>query len=160
MKHLNINCQFEVTAYDELAAADREIIDQAKEASQRSYAPYSKFQVGAALRLDDGTVVEGNNQENSASPSSLCAERTAVFFANSRFPDKKITDIAIAAQTGGRFVEHPVPPCGACRQVLLESERRQGTPLRILLYGAGEVYITTGIKNLLPLSFDASFLNL
>jgi cytidine deaminase len=142
--------------YDELSDTDRELIDRAKEATKRSYAPYSKFYVGAAVRLKNGVVVCGNNQENAAYPSGLCAERTTLFYANSLHPDQPVEVLAIAAQTEGDFIDMPIPPCGACRQVILETERRHGQPIRILLYGKKVIYEVNGIDALMPLSFDST----
>lgn len=160
MKNLTLNCEFEIYQYDELAEDERNLIDRAKSASFRSYSPYSGFSVGAAVLLDNGLIIEGNNQENAAYPSGLCAERTTLFYANSAYPDNRVTKLAIAAQTKGKFVEDPIPPCGSCRQVMLETEKRYGQPIRILLYGEKHIYATNGVKNLLPLSFDASNMNL
>lgn len=145
--------------YDELNEEDRRLIEQAKEATQRSYAPYSRFSVGAAALLANGEIVTGSNQENAASPSGLCAERTTLFYANSRYPDQAVKTLAIAARNASGFTGKPISPCGACRQVLLETERRHGSPIRILLYGTTEIYLTNGIDNLLPLSFSGEFLS-
>ena len=152
--HLNI--PFERYSFEELSATDRELILQAKEATQRSYAPYSHFYVGAAARLADGQIVSGSNQENAAFPSGLCAERTCLFYANSRYPEQAVTELAIAARTANGFISQPISPCGACRQVILETEKRYGQPLRILLYGEKETYVLRGISRLLPFSFDGS----
>jgi cytidine deaminase len=112
--------------------------------------------VGAAARLKNGVVVCGNNQENAAYPSGICAERTTLFYANSLHPDQPVETLAIAAQTEGDFIDMPIPPCGACRQVILETERRHGSPIRLLLYGKRVVYEVNGIDALMPLSFDSS----
>lgn len=159
MKHLTINCEIEVYQYDELNDREKELIDKAKKATERSYAPYSKFNVGAAALLDNGVIVEGNNQENAAYPSGLCAERTTLFYAHSMYPDKAVKTIAIAAKNADGFIEDPIPPCGACRQVMLETEQRSKGPIRILLYGQKHIYAMNGIKNLLPLSFAAENMN-
>lgn len=157
MKELNIHIGIRVYAYEELPASDRELIDAACEATQRSYAPYSHFSVGAAARLADNAVVCGSNQENAAYPSGLCAERTALFYANSRYPDQAVTTLAIAARNEkGEFLDEPIPPCGACRQVMLETESRYKSPMRILLYGRKGIYEVKKVSDLLPLSFDAS----
>lgn len=159
MKELTHTCHYKLYAYDELPAEDRHLVDAAMKATERSYAPYSQFQVGAAARLDDGTIVSGNNQENAAYPSGLCAERTTLFYANAAHPDKAVKALAVAAFTDGKFTNVPVPPCGACRQVVLEVERRYNTHIRILLYGTEGIYVIEGgISELLPLTFDASFL--
>lgn len=159
MKELIHTCHYKFYAYDELCEADRKLVDAAKESTQSSYAPYSQFQVGAAALLSDGTIVSGSNQENAAYPSGLCAERTTLFFANAAHPDKAVEALAVAAYTNGKFTNVPVPPCGACRQVMLEVEQRYHKPIRILLYGTEGTYVVEGgIRELLPLIFDASFL--
>lgn len=157
MKELNLHIGIRIYTYEELDAADRELIDAAREATHHSYAPYSHFSVGAAARLADNTVVCGSNQENAAYPSGLCAERTTLFYANSRYPDQAVTTLAIAARNEqGEFLDDPIPPCGACRQVMLETEVRYRQPMRILLYGRKGIYEVKKVGDLLPLSFDAS----
>lgn len=157
MKELNLHIGIRIYTYEELDAADRELIDAAREATHRSYAPYSHFSVGAAARLADNTVVCGSNQENAAYPSGLCAERTTLFYANSRYPDQAVTTLAVAARNErGEFLDDPIPPCGACRQVMLETEVRYRQPMRILLYGRKGIYEVKKVGDLLPLSFDAS----
>ncbi len=156
MKDLTIKSIIKVCQYDELSDEDKKLIDQSIEATKRSYAPYSKFSVGAAALLDNGITVTGNNQENAAYPSGLCAERTTLFYANSQYPESAVKTLAIAARTERDFIETPIPPCGACRQVILETEKRFGNSIRILLYGKKCIYIVEGIGSLLPLSFDAS----
>ena len=159
MKNLTHTCHYVLCTYDELTAADRQLIDAAKAATQRSYAPYSHFHVGAAALLADGTVVTGTNQENAAYPSGLCAERTTLFYAGSAHPDKPVVALAIAAYTDGAFTSTPIAPCGACRQVLLETEQRHHQFIRVLLYGTEGIYIIEGgTRELLPLTFDTSFL--
>ncbi len=159
MEEMKIEIRICSLHYDELNEEDRRLIEQAKEATQRSYAPYSRFSVGAAALLANGEIVTGSNQENAASPSGLCAERTTLFYANSRYPDQAVKTLAIAARNASGFTGKPISPCGACRQVLLETERRHGSPIRILLYGTTEIYQTNGIDNLLPLSFSGEFLS-
>ena len=156
MKDLTITAIIKVYQYDELNEADQSLMKTAMEATARSYAPYSHFSVGAAALLNDGTIVTGTNQENAAYPSGLCAERTTLFYANSQYPDQPIKTLAIAARTEKDFIENPIPPCGACRQVILETEKRYGQPIRILLYGKECIYEVKSIGDLLPLSFDAS----
>ena len=157
MKELTHTCHYALYAYDELSDKDRELIDAAKQATEGSYAPYSKFCVGSALRLADGTIVTGANQENVAYPSGLCAERTALFYAGAAYPDKAVEALAIVARTeGGEFTATPISPCGACRQVMLETELRYRIPMRILLYGTEGVYVVEGgVGELLPLQFDS-----
>lgn len=153
MKELKLTSTFLIYDYNELTADDKALVDAAKQATRTSYAPYSHFQVGAAVRLDDGTVVCGSNQENAAYPSGLCAERTAVFSANAQHPDHPVVALAIAAFNQGAFLQAPIPPCGACRQVLLEVEERYRHPIRILLYGEEGTYVTESVRELLPLQF-------
>lgn len=156
MKDLTITATIKVYQPDELSPADRTLMNAAREATARSYAPYSRFSVGAAAQLADGTVVTGTNQENAAYPSGLCAERTTLFYANSQHPDQPVVTLAIAARTEKDFIDMPIPPCGACRQVILETEKRYKQPIRILLYGKKCIYEVRSISDLLPLSFDAS----
>ena len=158
MTELKIEIQMQTCTYDELPDEDRKLMDAACEATNRSYAPYSHFSVGAAALLENGTVVTGTNQENAAYPSGICAERTTLFYANSQYPDQGVKTLAIAARSEEGFLDRPIPPCGACRQVLLETEKRYGFPMRILLYSKNEIYILNGVGSLLPLSFDGDFL--
>lgn len=138
---------------DELSQSDRELVSAAMEATKGSYAPYSKFRVGAAARLANGLVFTGANQENAAYPSGLCAERTTLFAANAQYPDQPVLALAIAARKGNRFMSTPISPCGACRQVISGVEDRFGHPVRILLYGTEGIYECNGIDALLPLRF-------
>lgn len=156
MKDLTITSIIKVYTFDELNKTDQVLMTSAMEATTRSYAPYSKFSVGAASLLANGIVVTGTNQENAAYPSGLCAERTTLFYANSQYPDQPVLTLAIAARTEKDFIDLPIPPCGACRQVILETEKRYKQPIRILLYGKKEIYEVKSICDLLPLSFDAS----
>lgn len=156
MKDLTITSVIKVYEYDELNDTDRALLDDAIEATRRSYAPYSHFSVGAAALLANGVVVTGTNQENAAYPSGLCAERTTLFYANSQYPDQAVVTLAIAARTEKDFIDTPIPPCSACRQVILETEKRYKQPIRILLYGKKCIYEVQSIGHLLPLSFDAS----
>ena len=159
MKEKEIISKVRIYDYEELTDADRELIDKAKDATQTSYAPFSKFCVGAAARLSDGTIVTGSNQENAAFPSSLCAERTALFYANARYPEKSVEELAIAAYAHGTFLKSPIPPCGACRQVILGVEERYGRPIRILLFGEEGTNVVDSIKALLPLQFTGETMN-
>ena len=159
MKNLTHTFHYVLCTYDELSATDRQLIDAAKSATQRSYAPYSHFHVGAAALLADGTVVTGTNQENAAYPSGICAERTTLFYAGSTHPNTAVVALAIAAYTDGAFTATPIAPCGACRQVMLETEQRHHHPIRTLLYGTEGIYIIDGgVGELLPLTFNTSFL--
>ncbi len=144
----------------ELPAADRSLLDRAREAAESAYAPYSGFRVGAALLLESGEVVIGSNQENASYPSGLCAERVAVFQKGARFPDGVIAVLAVAVLAEGRDLKAPAAPCGNCRQSLLEYEVRQKRPIRILLHADGApVYECPSVGALLPLGFDKSYLS-
>lgn len=159
MKELTIEVKIKVCAYDEFSAEDKQLVDAARAATANSYAVYSNFNVGAAVRLDNGVIVKGSNQENAAYPSGLCAERTTLFWANSQYPENAVLAMAIAARTDKGELPIPIPPCGACRQVILETEKRFGKAIKIILFGAKESYIIEdGIKALMPLSFDSAFL--
>ncbi|MBQ7571153.1 MAG: cytidine deaminase [Bacteroidaceae bacterium] len=138
---------------NELSTEDRELVEAAKQATQQSYSPYSKFQVGAALRLTDGSIVTGSNQENASYPLGLCAERTAIFHAQHQRPDLPVAAIAIAAFANGHFYPEPISPCGACRQVMLEVEDRYSRPMRVLLYGTSGTHVVSTVKALLPFQF-------
>ena len=130
-----------------------ELIEKAKEAAGKAYAPYSKYQVGAAVLLENGKIYTGNNQENAAYPSGLCAERVAIFYAGSQHPDVAVVSIAIAAFSGGKFQEEPVPPCGGCRQVLFEKEARGKRSMEVILYGSKRIQLLRSATDLLPLPF-------
>ncbi len=158
MKDVQIDIRINSVTYDELSAKEQQLINAAKDATKNSYAPYSHFSVGAAALLDNDVIVTGSNQENAAYPSGICAERTTLFYANSQYPDSAVRALAVTAWTEGDFLETPIPPCGACRQVLLETEKRFGTTMRILLFGKKEIYVMEGVKNLLPLSFTTEYL--
>jgi len=152
MEIKKIETEIKVCAYDELSAVDRELLEAAKGMTRNSYAPYSRFHVGAAIRMDDGSIVRGANQENAAYPSGTCAERTACYQASALYPGKRMVKIAVAAWTGGEFQGKPVSPCGACRQALVEYEKLYG-PMEVLLYGGDCVYVLPSVASLLPLTF-------
>ena len=159
MKDIEINIKIRLKADNELDEVEKDLIEKAKQATFRSYAPYSNFSVGASLMLDNGKTITGSNQENCAYPSGLCAERTTMFYANSRFPDQKITALAIAARdTSGEFTKMPISPCGACRQVFIEVFHRQKAPFKVFLYGTEGTYIIESPLDLMPISFDSSYL--
>lgn len=143
---------------DELTTDERHLIEKAKEATNLSYAPYSMFNVGAAVLLDNGEVIQGSNQENAAYPSGLCAERVAMFYANSRFPNVAPKILAVAGRSKDGFLKQPISPCGSCRQVLLETELRYKQDIEILLYGTDVIYKLFSSKDLLPLAFNKSTL--
>lgn len=156
MENLVLNIAYKACQESELSEQDREIVEQAKAATQTSYAPYSRFSVGAATRLANGAVVSGSNQENAASPSGTCAERCTMFYANARYPDVAPQVIAIAARdSSGEFTAAPITPCGSCRQVLIETQKRYGQPLRVLLYGRRHTFCFDTVSDLLPFQFDA-----
>ena len=158
MKEYTIQSTVRVYDWEELPQEDRILIERAKGATKGSFAPYSGFCVGAAARLKDGTVVIGSNQENVAFPSGLCAERTALFAANAQYPDQPVLSLAIAARNAEGFLSQPIPPCGACRQVISGVEQRYNHPIRILLYGTGGTHVVESIDTLLPLQFADSYL--
>lgn len=156
MKEYRKDISWKVYGSDELDAKDRDLVEAAKDATCGSHSPYSGFKVGAAVLLEDGTVVTGSNQENAAYPSGLCAERTALFAAGHNHPDKRVTALAIAARNAQGWTDRPVTPCGACRQVMAETESLSGTPVRTLLYGKqGTMVIEDGTAALLPFCFGA-----
>lgn len=154
-----IETQVDVVAVSELNSDYQKLIDEAKQQITKAYAPYSGFSVGAAVLLENGVIFAGSNQENSAYPSGLCAERVAMFYANAQYPEVPVVAIAIAASTGGAFLDSPITPCGSCRQVLLETEMRFGKDVEVLLYGTKEVFVIKNIRQLLPLCFEKSALN-
>lgn len=145
----------EYDSLQELPAADRALMQRAIEATDTAYAPYSHFHVGAAVRLSDGTVVIGSNQENIAYPSGLCAERTALFSAAAQHPDQSVAAMAVVGRDAeGRLVE--ASPCGACRQVMAECESRHGRPIELFCYlQGGKIRRITGADSLLPFAFGA-----
>ncbi|MFC2152208.1 cytidine deaminase [Bacteroidota bacterium] len=150
-----------LTDYNSLAELDKlyqELIQKAKEAAEKAYAPYSKFKVGAAVLLENDEIIQGNNQENAAYPSGLCAERVAIFYANSKHPDIPIKAIAVTAITEEGFVKDPIPPCGSCLQVMLESEKRSNSSIEVILYGTDKITIADSIKQFLPIYFNKDML--
>ena len=151
-KHLEII--YQESDYDELDAERKRLYDAALAASGHAYAPYSHFQVGTAALLKNGEIVMGNNQENAAYPSALCAERVALFAACATYPDIPVLRLAIIAQANGE-VKESISPCGACRQVMLEVEQRSKMPMEILICGKKKVKVFKGITSLLPFTFTA-----
>lgn len=139
---------------EELSEDERSLIKKAQEGTNRSYSKYSKFKVGAAVMLKNGIEIIGCNQENAAYSVTICAERTALFAAGAQYPDQPVMKIAIAARNDEGFLEEPITPCGTCRQALIETERRFGQQIRILLYGKKHIYVINGIRQLMPLSFS------
>ncbi len=145
--------------FEELDESQKRLINKAKEQVNKAYAPYSEFHVGAAVELENGEIFAASNQENSAYPSGLCAERVAMFFANAQYPDIPVRMLAIAALTSGSFLAEPITPCGSCRQVLLETEMRFEKNIKVLLYGTNHVFEIDNVKQLLTLCFEKNSLN-
>ncbi len=160
MKPLTITSRLEVyDSLDELPEDLQQLMQKAIQARDTAYAPYSQFKVGAALLLENEEVILGSNQENASYPSGLCAERTAVYAAGAKYPDIEIGIIAISAKSMKHQVVSPVPPCGACRQALIEYEVKQEKPIEIYFMGeSGKVVKADSVKDLLPLVFDNSCL--
>ncbi len=138
---------------EELPKSIRELVEKAKKETEKAYAPYSNFKVGVAVLLKNGEIILGSNQENAAYPSGLCAERTAIFYANSQYPNTPVDKIAIAAFTNNDFTNNPITPCGGCRQVLREVETRYEHPITVILYGKKKTYILNDVESLMPLNF-------
>ncbi|HPW66732.1 MAG TPA: cytidine deaminase [Salinivirgaceae bacterium] len=143
----------EYSSLDELSPESKNLCALALEAAKTAYAPYSKFQVGATIMLENGVVVKGSNQENMAYPSGLCAERVALFYANSTYPDQAVEAIAVTAIHNGSQVDYPISPCGSCRQVIAETKQRFNKKIKILLYSSDKILEINDSDMLLPLSF-------
>ena len=160
MKNIKIETTLEVyDSVSELSEEIQKLVNKAHEARKKAYAPYSHFNVGAAILLENGEIIEGNNQENAAFPSGLCAERVAAFYAGSRFPKVSFKALAIAAGSTKSINETPIPPCGSCRQSLAEYEVNQDAPIEVYFMGEkGKVVKADSVKSLLPLIFDSSYL--
>ncbi|WP_438962407.1 cytidine deaminase [Nonlabens sp.] len=160
MKKIEIHTTLE--AYDDLSELDHSIqslMQQSIIARHNAYAPYSKFTVGCAILLENGEIITGNNQENAAYPSGLCAERVAIYAAGAQFPGVAIKMMALTASPVDNSLTIPVPPCGACRQAIAEYENRQNSPIPIYFMGAsGTVVKSNSLQDLLPLIFDKSYL--
>lgn len=154
--------QFNYKEYENIKqspSSTQELMQYAREAREKAYAPYSKFLVGAALRDRDGNIYTGNNQENAAYPSGLCAERVAVFHAAAQNPDAVFTEMAVTIKSLDKLIDYPNSPCGACRQVLAEYETKQNSNIKIYFMGEeGPVIQVDSIKDLLPFLFDGSAL--
>ena len=146
---------------NELMEQDRLLLDKAKEASIKAYAPYSEFRVGAAVLLGNGEIVIGNNQENAAYPQGICAERVALFSAMAQYPDMKIIAIAVYGNPQHFQMDNYLTPCGGCRQVMLEYELKNNGKIRVLLGGnSGKIMLIDGVENLLPFQFSADDIRL
>lgn len=160
MKEIQIKIDIkEYQTIDELAETNQKLINAAKESVHSAYAPYSNFHVGAAVLLENGKIITGSNQENSAYPSGLCAERVALFYANAKYPNVPVLALAVCAFYKNEFTKIPTPPCGSCRQVMLETETRFSKPIKVFLYGNDKILEIPDSQSLLPLSFSGdSFL--
>lgn len=160
MDEINITSKFTVfSSLDKLDSSDRELLLQAAEARKNAYAPYSNFNVGAVILMKNGKVVSGTNQENAAYPSGMCAERVAIWNAASNFPNVSINKIFISADTKRNTVHNPVPPCGACRQAIIEYEVKQKEAIEIFFTGgSGKIMKANSMAELLPLAFDKDLL--
>ncbi len=145
----------EFSSLEEMSPEDKELCLKAIDARKGSYSPYSNFQVGAALKLADGSVVLGANQENVAYPSGLCAERTVMFWAGANYPDIAFDTLAVAASDKGVLCESPASPCGACRQVMAEYQKKHGKPFNIILVGSKRIRKFSCVDDLLPFIFDS-----
>ena len=141
---------------DDLPVEEKRLVEEAVTSAAGAYAPYSHFMVGAALLLDNGTVIRGANVENAAFPSGSCAEKTALSYMVANHGDRKALAIAIAALADGKLTEEPVPPCGNCRQMLIEEEQRSGSPIKVILAGNFSVIVLESCQALMPLSFTGS----
>lgn len=160
MKKVNIQTSLSVfDTLEELSQSDQILLSKAVEALDDAYAPYSNFRVGAAVLTANGTISKGSNMENAAYPMCLCAERAAIAAASSQSPNNPIIAIAITVKHAQKTIAAPAAPCGSCRQVLFEVENRFGQPIKIILRGQmGPIYMFDSAKEMLPLSFDNSFL--
>ena len=146
----------EFDSLDDLTQSDKELLDAAGKAADAAYAPYSRFNGGAAVLLDNGEVIQGNNQENVAYPSGLCAERVALFFVGAHHPKVPLKAIAITAKSESFKIDEPLAPCWACRQVMIEYEKKFDQNIRIILRGQeGKIYIIDSVSDILPLSFSS-----
>ena len=153
-QRLTINYQ-EYDSPEQMSPEDQALVAAAFEAKKGSYSPYSHFQVGAALRLEDGTVIKGANQENAAYPSGLCAERVVLFYAGANYPDVAADTLAIAGSDKGVLCESPASPCGACRQVMAETQKRHGRPLKTIWVGSKRIRKFYSVDDILPFIFDS-----
>ena len=156
MTNPEINITYEeYKSIDELNAEDRELAAEAIKAMEGAYAPYSHFHVGAAVRMSNGQIVRGANQENAAFPSGLCAERTAMFAAGARYPDKDMLSLALAGGVMGRLASQPATPCGACRQVMAQYQAKSGKPMSVIMISADKVWKFEKVDDILPLIFNS-----
>ena len=159
MKCFSISTKVLIYDIEECEPEQKKLIDAAKAATGKAYAPYSGYHVGAAALLANGEIIAGNNQENAAYPSGICAERTTLFYANASRPDVAVVAIAIIAYHNGDFVKDVCTPCGACRQVMLEVENRSAGPVKVIMCSRDKAYVVESVKDLLPLSFGKEALS-
>ena len=143
----------------ELSEVEKQLVLAARESAGKAYAPYSNFHVGAALLLENGQVIKGNNQENADFTDGLCAERVALFYANANFPDVKVESIAVSAKNSGGFLKDPAMPCGSCRQAIIEAQQRFNHPIRLILDGAKKIMIVENAESILPFAFKPDALD-
>ena len=156
MQKLNLTISLEkYNSENELTSIEQQLLKEARKATYKSYAPYSKFHVGVAVLLDNGQIITANNQENAAFPSGSCAEQSAIFWIGANYPEHKIKAISVIARPGSGDVFRGVSPCGACRQAMLEYENRQNKPIRLLMLDSDDkIIISDSIGDLLPLKFN------
>lgn len=155
MSKKNISIEYlELNSINELPENDLKLFQCAIDATKGAYAPYSNFKVGAAVRLEDGTILHGSNQENIAFPSGICAERNVIFSTHANYPEKNIEAIAITAFESGEMVDMPTYPCGACRQVMIESQKRAGKNIKVIIGGKKRIEVFKSVSSLLPFVFD------
>ena len=146
-------------SYDHLDETEKKLFDTAQKFRKIAYAPYSNFTVGCAILLENGEIISGSNQENAAYPSGLCAERTTIYWTSANFPNAQIEKIFVIGAPRNMVSSQPIPPCGACRQSILEYEAKQNHPIEIYFATLeGEIFKAKSIRDLLPFSFDSSFL--
>lgn len=144
----------QLSDWKELSFADQQLVREAEQVMSSAYAPYSKFSVGASVLLSNGEIITGSNQENIAYPSGLCAERVALFYAGSNFPKEKVETLCVVAKGDLVDVKTILSPCGGCRQVMVETESRQGKKYRVIMVSQdGTVIIFNSATELLPLAF-------
>ena len=154
--------QIFVYEYDtvlELPESDRELLFAARDASRNAYAPYSNFHVGAALMLENGQLIKGNNQENADYTDGMCAERVALFYANANYPEVKVEAMAVTARNINGLIKEPAQPCGSCRQAIVEAEARFKHPIRLILDGAKKIMVVENAESLLPFAFKPDALD-
>ena len=158
MKKISITSELSLfDSVQELPSDIQELMKMSVEAREKAYSPYSRFQVGAALLLDNNEIITGSNQENASYPAGLCAERTAIFYAGAKFPDVKMLKLVLSAKSLNYTVDRPTAPCGSCRQAIAEYEVKQEQPIEIYFMGeTGKVLKADSIAALLPLIFDKS----